>query len=142
LVKIGQNWQIFKLFVAIFTFFRSWTHQCRDVHRTNTVKNEIFKTKSKKINFCQLLPILATFYELKVTFWQKLVEVALDVVHFSRNFFFEEFEKFLSVFRKIAKIFEKNRIKNLLHNLYFLTNSKTFWAWKSNHWSSFMSQKY
>jgi dynactin complex subunit len=52
------------------------------------------------------------------------------------------FEKFKSVFRKISKIFEKNPKIILLHNLYFLTNSKTFRAWKSNHWSSFMSQKY
>jgi hypothetical protein len=31
----------------------------------------------------------------------------LDVVHFSKKYFFEKFEKFKSVFRKISKNFEK-----------------------------------
>jgi hypothetical protein len=36
--------------------------------RTNTVKNETFSKKSKISIFGEFLPILATFYEVKITF--------------------------------------------------------------------------
>jgi hypothetical protein len=39
-----------------------------DILRTNTVKNETFSKKSKNSIFGQFLPILATFYEVKITF--------------------------------------------------------------------------
>jgi hypothetical protein len=72
LPKIGNNWPIFKLFSAIFTFFRS----C-DSFRMIKFKNETFKKKSKYLNFWSLFPILATIYEVKISFWKKLVETPL-----------------------------------------------------------------
>jgi hypothetical protein len=65
LSKIGNNWPI------LFGYF----HVCQvvehipDSFRTITFKNETFEKKSK--NF---ISILATIYEVKITFWKKLVE--------------------------------------------------------------------
>jgi hypothetical protein len=36
--------------------------------RMITFKNETFKTKIQKFNFWLILPILATIYEVKITF--------------------------------------------------------------------------
>jgi hypothetical protein len=75
LVKIGQNWQFFKTFCGYFYVFQVVEH-IRDILRTHTVKNETFSKKMNQFNFFQFLLILATFYEQKITFWKKLVEVA------------------------------------------------------------------
>jgi hypothetical protein len=40
----------------------------KDILRTNTVKNETFSKKSKNSIFGQFLPILVTFYEVKIAF--------------------------------------------------------------------------
>jgi hypothetical protein len=40
-----------------------------------TFKNETFEKKSKNLNFWSLFPILATIYEVKITFLKFLVEV-------------------------------------------------------------------
>jgi hypothetical protein len=64
------------------TFFKMWfkgawffqvVEHIRDILRMNTVKNETFSKKSKNSIFGQFLPILATFYEVKITFWKKMV---------------------------------------------------------------------
>jgi hypothetical protein len=73
LAKIGNNWPIFKLFSAIFTFFRSW-NTSQTVKRMITFKNETFNFFSKNLNFWSLFQILATIYEVKISFWKKLVE--------------------------------------------------------------------
>jgi hypothetical protein len=57
----------FQTFCGYFHVFQVVEH-IPDILRTNTVKNETFSKKSKKFNFCQFLPILAIFYELKITF--------------------------------------------------------------------------
>jgi hypothetical protein len=38
-----------------------------------TFKNETFEKKSKNLNFWSLFPILATIYEVKISFSTKLV---------------------------------------------------------------------
>jgi hypothetical protein len=88
-----QNWpKLVKIdrFSNFFTFFRSWNtsqtilqllhvfqvvEHIPDDLTTNIVKNETFSKNSKKSIFGHFLPISATFYEVKITFWKKLVEV-------------------------------------------------------------------
>jgi hypothetical protein len=62
--KIGQNWPKLTGYFHVFQVME----RIADILRTNTVKNETFSKNLKKFNFCQFLPILATFYELKITF--------------------------------------------------------------------------
>jgi hypothetical protein len=48
----------------------------QDSFRMITIKNETFEKIIQKFNFWSILPILATIYEVKITFWKKLVEGA------------------------------------------------------------------
>jgi hypothetical protein len=62
----------FQTSLGYFHVFHVVEH-IKDILRTNTVKNETFSKKSKNSIFGQFLPILVTFYEVKITFWKKLV---------------------------------------------------------------------
>jgi hypothetical protein len=71
--KIGQNWSKlvnidrFANFLGLFSrFLGRGTH--KRIFTTNIVKNNTFSKKSKKSIFGHFLPILATFYEVKLTF--------------------------------------------------------------------------
>jgi hypothetical protein len=58
----------------------------RDILKTKTVKNETFSKKSKNSMFGQILPILATFYKVKITFGKKLVGGATKTDLFDKVF--------------------------------------------------------
>jgi hypothetical protein len=77
LAKIGKNWQKLTdfqtFFLAIFNLFQVMEH-IRDSFRTITLKKSDFPKKWKNSNFGQFLPILVTFYKVKITFFKKLVE--------------------------------------------------------------------
>jgi hypothetical protein len=67
LAKIGQNWQQltdFQTFFGYFHVFQAVEH-IPDSFRMITLKNETFEKRS---NFWSLFPILATIYEVKITF--------------------------------------------------------------------------
>jgi hypothetical protein len=71
-IKYSQNWSKltdFQTFLGYFHVFQVVEH-IPDILTTNIVKNETF---SKKSIFSHFLPISATFYEVKITFWKKLV---------------------------------------------------------------------
>jgi hypothetical protein len=86
LAKIGNNWPIFKRFSAIFTFFRSWNIPELRPFLNNYIQKWDFWKKIQKFHFCSILPILATIYEVKITFWKKLVEGA-PITYFQINIF-------------------------------------------------------
>jgi hypothetical protein len=69
----------FQTFFLLFSRFSGrGTHRAADSFRIITFKNETFEKKNPKISFLvnEILPILATIYEVKITFWKKLVEGA------------------------------------------------------------------
>jgi hypothetical protein len=57
----------FQTSLGYFHVFHVVEH-IKDILRTNTVKNETFSKKPKNSIFGQFLPILVTFYEVKITF--------------------------------------------------------------------------
>jgi hypothetical protein len=67
LVKIDRFSNLFGLFSR---FSGSGTHPRRS-YNEYIVKNETFSKKSKKLIFDNFMLILATFYEVKITFWKK-----------------------------------------------------------------------
>jgi hypothetical protein len=66
LAIIGNNWP-FDLFRLFSRFSGRGTHFLHSF-RTITLKNENFQKKSENSIFGQFWPILATFYEVKITF--------------------------------------------------------------------------
>jgi hypothetical protein len=65
----------FQTFFGYFHVFLVVEH-IKNSFRTITFKKWDFSKKSKNSIFGQFLPILATFYEVKITFLKKLVEQA------------------------------------------------------------------
>jgi hypothetical protein len=65
--KFGQNWQKLSDFQTFSTIFQVVEH-AKDSFERIQLKNETFSKKSKNSIFGQFLPILDTFYELKITF--------------------------------------------------------------------------
>jgi hypothetical protein len=57
----------FKTFFGYFHVLQVMEHT-RDSFRTNSVKKMRLFKKVENFLFCQFLPILATFYEVKITF--------------------------------------------------------------------------
>jgi hypothetical protein len=87
-IKYSQNWSKltdFQTSLGYFHVFQIVDH-IRDVLTTNIVKNETFSKTSKKSIFGHFLPSSATIYEVKITFWKKLVEVA-PMTYFQINVF-------------------------------------------------------
>jgi hypothetical protein len=62
-IKCSYNWSTltdFQTFCGYFYVFLVVEH-IPDILRTNTVKNETFSKKTKIFNFCQFLPVFASF---------------------------------------------------------------------------------
>jgi hypothetical protein len=70
MAKIGYNWQQLTDFQTFFGYFHVFqvVEHIPDCFRMITFKNETFEKKSKSLNFWSLFPILATIYEVKITF--------------------------------------------------------------------------
>jgi hypothetical protein len=67
--KMWQQWTDFQTFFGYFHVFQVVEH-IPDSFRMITFKNKTFEKKIQKFEF---LPILATIYEVKITFYKKLV---------------------------------------------------------------------
>jgi hypothetical protein len=65
----------FSNFFRLFLSFSGREHT-QDSFRMITIKNETFEKNIQKFHFWSILPILATIYEVKITFLKKLVEGA------------------------------------------------------------------
>jgi hypothetical protein len=76
LIQIHKMWLKLTNFQTFFGYFHVFqvVEHIPDSFRMITFKNETFEKKSKKLNFWSLFPILAPIYEVKISFWKKLVE--------------------------------------------------------------------
>jgi hypothetical protein len=73
LIQIHKMWLKLAKIDRFSNFFRLFSRfqvveNIPDSFRMITFKNETFENKSKNLNFWSLFPILATIYEVKITF--------------------------------------------------------------------------